>query len=80
MLLGGTPLLRKYGGTLLGASCKDGNEGFFLVAFAVIDNEMDANLMWFLSMLGWALYKDNNYEKNITLVSNRSNGPVNDIV
>jgi len=39
----GTHLLGKYGGILLGATSKDGNEGIFHVAFAIVDNETDNN-------------------------------------
>ncbi|XP_039134903.1 uncharacterized protein LOC120272206 [Dioscorea cayenensis subsp. rotundata] len=46
LYLDGTHLLGKYGGTLLGATGKDGNDGFFHVAFAIIDNETDANWTW----------------------------------
>ncbi|XP_039131790.1 uncharacterized protein LOC120268452 [Dioscorea cayenensis subsp. rotundata] len=42
----GTHLLGKYGGTLLGATGKDGNDGFFHVAFAIINNETDVNGTW----------------------------------
>ena len=43
LFLDGTHLLGKYRGTLLGATGKDGNNGFFHVAFGIVDNETDAN-------------------------------------
>ncbi|XP_039141173.1 uncharacterized protein LOC120278445 [Dioscorea cayenensis subsp. rotundata] len=58
LFIDGTLLLAKYGGILLGATAKDGNEGLFHVAFAIIDNETDENCTWFLATLGDALYAD----------------------
>ncbi|XP_039118108.1 uncharacterized protein LOC120254027 [Dioscorea cayenensis subsp. rotundata] len=43
LFLDGTHLLGKYGGILLGATAKDGNEGFFHLAFAIVDNETNDN-------------------------------------
>lgn len=39
----GMHFLDKYRGTLLGTTSKDTNDGFFHVAFAIINNETDAN-------------------------------------
>ncbi|XP_039118051.1 uncharacterized protein LOC120253919 [Dioscorea cayenensis subsp. rotundata] len=77
LYLDGTHLLGKYEGTLLGAMGKDGNDGFFHVAFAIVDNEMDANWTWFLSKLGDTIYNDDEYVKLITFISDRSKGLIN---
>ncbi|XP_039122108.1 uncharacterized protein LOC120258735 [Dioscorea cayenensis subsp. rotundata] len=75
-----THLLGKYGGILSGATGKDGNEGIFHVAFAVIDNETDDNWTWFLTTLGEALYGESDYEEVIIFISDRSKGLVNAVV
>ncbi|XP_039138740.1 uncharacterized protein LOC120276066 [Dioscorea cayenensis subsp. rotundata] len=62
LYLDGTHLLGKYGGTLLGATGKDGNDGFFHVAFAI---------------LGDTIYDDDEYVKIITFISDRSKGLIN---
>ncbi|XP_039141172.1 uncharacterized protein LOC120278444 [Dioscorea cayenensis subsp. rotundata] len=77
--LDGTHLLGKYGGILLGATSKDGNEGFFHLAFAIVDNETDDNWIWFTPTLGDVIYGDDNYTNIITFISNRSKGLVNAI-
>ena len=56
---------------MFGATSKDENDRFFHVVLAVVDNEMDANLMWILLELGDALYGDDNYERIITFVLDR---------
>ena len=43
LLLNGTRLFGKYRGPLLGMTNKDGNNGFFYIAFAIVDNETDTN-------------------------------------
>ncbi|XP_039133259.1 uncharacterized protein LOC120270312 [Dioscorea cayenensis subsp. rotundata] len=80
LYLDGTYLLGKYGGTLLGATGKDGNDGFFHVAFAIVDNETDVNWTWFLSKLGDTIYDDDEYVKLITFISNRSKGLINAVL
>ncbi|XP_039134333.1 uncharacterized protein LOC120271720 [Dioscorea cayenensis subsp. rotundata] len=77
LYLDGTHLLGKYGGTLLGATGKDGNDGFFHVAFAIVDNETDVNWTWFLSKLGDTIYDDDEYVKLVTFISDRSKGLIN---
>ncbi|XP_039146836.1 uncharacterized protein LOC120284095 [Dioscorea cayenensis subsp. rotundata] len=77
LFVDGTRLLGKYGGILLGATIKDGNEGIFHVAFAIVDNKTDDNWTWFLATLGEALYIEDDYEKVITFISDRSKGLVN---
>ncbi|CAH9129598.1 unnamed protein product [Cuscuta epithymum] len=51
LFLDSTLLYAKYQGTLLAAIGSDGNDGFFPVAFAVVDEETDDNWHWFLSEL-----------------------------
>ncbi|XP_017231450.1 uncharacterized protein LOC108205860 [Daucus carota subsp. sativus] len=46
-----TPLNSKYKGMLLSATAADGNDAFFPLAFAVVDEESDENWHWFLSHL-----------------------------
>ncbi|XP_039138747.1 uncharacterized protein LOC120276076 [Dioscorea cayenensis subsp. rotundata] len=75
-----THLLGKYGGTLLGATGKDGNDGFFHVAFAIVDNETDANWTWFLSKLRDTINYDDEYVKIITFIYDRSKGLINAVV
>ncbi|XP_039130959.1 uncharacterized protein LOC120267387 [Dioscorea cayenensis subsp. rotundata] len=79
LFLDGTHLLGKYGGILLGATAKDGNEGLFHLVFAIVDNETDDNWTWFISTLGDAIYSEDDYHKIITFISNRSKGLVNAI-
>ncbi|XP_039119936.1 uncharacterized protein LOC120256291 [Dioscorea cayenensis subsp. rotundata] len=79
LFLDGTHLLGKYGGILLGATAKDGNEGLFHLAFAIVDNETDDNWTWFISTLGDAIYGEDDYHKIITFISDRSKGLVNAI-
>ncbi|XP_039135771.1 uncharacterized protein LOC120273203 [Dioscorea cayenensis subsp. rotundata] len=79
LFLDGTHLLGKYGGILLGATAKDGNEGFFHLAFAIVDNETDANWTWFISTLGDAIYGNDDYTNIITFISDQSKGLVNAI-
>ncbi|XP_039146879.1 uncharacterized protein LOC120284150 [Dioscorea cayenensis subsp. rotundata] len=79
LFIDGTHLLAKYGGILLGATAKDGNEGLFHVAFAIVDNENDENWTWFLTTLREALYGKDTYDKIIAFISDRSKGLVNAI-
>ncbi|XP_039130960.1 uncharacterized protein LOC120267389 [Dioscorea cayenensis subsp. rotundata] len=67
----------RYGGILLGATEKDGNEGFFHLVFTIVDNETDNNWTWFISKLGDALYGDDEYHDIITFISDQSKGLVN---
>ncbi|XP_039123296.1 uncharacterized protein LOC120259902 [Dioscorea cayenensis subsp. rotundata] len=80
LFIDGTHLLAKYGGILLGAMAKDGNDGLFHVAFAIVDNEIDENWTWFLATLGEALYGQDTYDKIITFISDRSKGLVNTVM
>ncbi|XP_039116630.1 uncharacterized protein LOC120252524 [Dioscorea cayenensis subsp. rotundata] len=80
LFIDGTHLLGKYGGTLLGATSKDGNDGFLHVTFVIVDNKMDSNWTWVLLKLGDALNEDNDYMKIITFISDKSNGLISAIV
>ncbi|KAE8685794.1 Pseudouridine synthase family protein isoform 1 [Hibiscus syriacus] len=51
LFLGSTSLKSKYGGELLSATALDGNDGIFLVAFAIVDLLSDDNWHWFLQQL-----------------------------
>lgn len=46
--IGRTFLKGKYGGVMFIASCKDGNEQFYPLAFGIGDSENDASWEWFL--------------------------------
>lgn len=49
--VGGTDWKAKYRGTLFFATCKDGNDQLFPLAFGIGDLENDASWHWFLSKL-----------------------------
>ncbi|OVA04269.1 hypothetical protein BVC80_1623g18 [Macleaya cordata] len=51
LFLDGTFLKSKYKGCLLAATGKNGNEGIFPLAYAVVVSEDDANWLWFLQNL-----------------------------
>ena len=54
LFLVGTHLLWRYGGISFGAT--NVNEGFFHLAFAIVENETFENWTWFTSTLGDAVY------------------------
>ncbi|XP_055811163.1 uncharacterized protein LOC129880923 isoform X2 [Solanum dulcamara] len=70
LFLDSTVLYAKYQGTLLAAVGADGNDGVFVVAFAVVDEETDDNWHWFLSELKSAI----STSRPITFVSAFQNG------
>ena len=70
-------MLGRYGEILLEATGKDGNEGFFHLAFAIVENEANKNWTWFVSTLGDALYDKDVYYKIIMFISDRSKVLVN---
>ncbi|XP_028077880.1 uncharacterized protein LOC114279806 [Camellia sinensis] len=59
LFLDGTFLKGKYKGQLLAATTKDGNNGLFPVAFAIVDSETTANWSWdhLVSSLGDCAYE-----------------------
>lgn len=70
IFLDSTLLYSKYQGTLLAATAADGNDDFFPVAFAVVDEETENNWHWFLSQLKSAL----STSEQITFVSDFQKG------
>ncbi|KAL4311594.1 hypothetical protein GQ457_01G029640 [Hibiscus cannabinus] len=54
-----TSLKSKYGGELFTATALDGNDGIFLVAFAIVDVLSDDNWHWFLQQLKTVLSTHN---------------------
>lgn len=63
-------LKSKYQGSLLAATAADGDDGFFPVAFAIVDVESDDNWHWFLQQLKTALPMS----RGLTFVSDREKG------
>lgn len=61
--LNGAHLLGKYEGILLGATCKNGNEVLFHIAFAIIYNETNNNWASFLTSLVEGLYNEDDYKE-----------------
>ncbi|XP_042055140.1 uncharacterized protein LOC121799748 isoform X1 [Salvia splendens] len=70
LFLDSTLLYSKYQGTLLAATAADGNDDFFPVAFAVVDEETEDNWHWFLLQLKSAL----STSEQITFVSDFQKG------
>ncbi|XP_028122131.1 uncharacterized protein LOC114319327 [Camellia sinensis] len=60
LFLDGTFLKGSFKGNLLAATAKDGNQGLFLVAFAIIDSKNAANWAWFLKNLANVVVGDRN--------------------
>lgn len=71
LYLDATSLKSKYREILLVATAVDGNEGFFPVAFAIVDLETDGTWHWFLEQLKSAL---STLQQPITFVSDREKG------
>lgn len=67
LFLEATSLRSKYGEIILTANAIDGNDGFFLVAFAIVDIEDDSNWHWFLEQLKAAILNS----QSITFVFDR---------
>ncbi|KAF7153246.1 hypothetical protein RHSIM_Rhsim01G0059300 [Rhododendron simsii] len=65
-----TPLKSKHHEVLLTATALDGDDGFFPVAFAIVDVENDDHWLWFLEQLKSALPN----METITFVSDREKG------
>ncbi|XP_028105091.1 uncharacterized protein LOC114304124 [Camellia sinensis] len=68
LFLDGTFLKGRYNGQLLAATTKDGNQGLFPVAFAIVDSESESNWSWFLYELSKVIADD----RRMTFVSNRN--------
>ncbi|XP_028070439.1 uncharacterized protein LOC114272923 [Camellia sinensis] len=58
LFLDGTFLKERYKGQLLTATAKDGNQGLFPVAFAIVDSESESNWSWFLYELSKVIADD----------------------
>lgn len=72
LFLDGTFLKGRFKGTLLAATAKDGNQGLFSVAFAIVDSENTCNWKWFLRHLSEVI----GYSKTLTFVSDCNAGLV----
>ncbi|XP_028093424.1 uncharacterized protein LOC114293541 [Camellia sinensis] len=70
LFLDGTFLKGKYKDQLLEATAKDGNNGLFLVAFAIVDSKTTINWSWFLHELG----KDVDAKCQITFILDHNLG------
>ncbi|CAL5378075.1 unnamed protein product [Camellia sinensis] len=70
LFVDGTFLEGRYKGHLLAATSKDGNQGLFPLAFAIVDAENQDNWMWFLSQLLKAVGSG----RRLTFVSDRQHG------
>ncbi|XP_062017896.1 uncharacterized protein LOC133734288 isoform X1 [Rosa rugosa] len=69
-------LKSKYKGQLIGATGKDGNQGYFPFAFAIMDSESDENWSWFFDNLAKVLTPEG---RTITFVSDRNKGLIEGI-
>ncbi|KAL7173014.1 hypothetical protein ACSBR2_032477 [Camellia fascicularis] len=68
LFLYGTFFKGRFKGTLLAAIAKDGNQGLFPVAFAIVDSETSSNWEWFLRHLAEVV----DGARNLTFVSDRN--------
>ncbi|EYU35362.1 hypothetical protein MIMGU_mgv1a001676mg [Erythranthe guttata] len=64
-------LKSKYQGSLLAATAADADDGFFPVAFAIVNVESDENWKWFLQQLKTAL---STTPRGLTFVADREKG------
>ncbi|XP_028110758.1 uncharacterized protein LOC114309248 [Camellia sinensis] len=70
IFLDATFLKGHFKGFLLVATAKDGNQGLFPLAFAVVDSENTTNWSWFLQSLAHVL----NGDRPLTFISDRNAG------
>ncbi|XP_028051169.1 uncharacterized protein LOC114255816 [Camellia sinensis] len=70
LFVDGTFLKGRYKGNLLATTSKDGNQGVFPLAFAIVDAENQDNWMWFLSQLLKAVGSS----RRLTFVTDRQHG------
>ncbi|XP_028124405.1 uncharacterized protein LOC114321440 [Camellia sinensis] len=68
LFLDGTFLKGRFKGFLLAATAKDGNQGLFPLAYAIVDSENHTNWGWFLQHLANVVPND----RTLTFVSNRN--------
>ncbi|CAL8161865.1 unnamed protein product [Prunus armeniaca] len=66
----------KYNGQLICATGRDGNQGFFPFAFAIVDSENEENWRWFFENLAKVLTPQG---RTITFVSNHNRGATEDV-
>ncbi|KAL7214473.1 hypothetical protein ACSBR1_026811 [Camellia fascicularis] len=70
LFLDGTFLKGRFKGVLLVATAKDGNQGLFPLAYAIVDSENNTNWGWFLQHLANVVPSD----RTFTFVSDRNVG------
>ncbi|XP_030969820.1 uncharacterized protein LOC115990099 [Quercus lobata] len=70
--LDGCHLKGKFGGQLLSATAKDGNDNIFLVAMAVVEQENKDSWTWFLEQFADDIGRPN--ELNLVFISDRQKG------
>ncbi|CAL2280418.1 unnamed protein product [Prunus armeniaca] len=74
LFIDATFLKSKYKGQLLCASGKNGNQGFYPLAFGVVDSKTEENLTWFLQHLAFILLP---MGRLVTFFSDRNQGLLN---
>ncbi|KAL6557374.1 hypothetical protein OROMI_017724 [Orobanche minor] len=70
LFIDGTFMIGRAKGTLLGATAKDGDNGLFPVAIAIVSAENTSNWVWFLEKLRDFVH----HEKEICYLSDRNTG------
>lgn len=71
LCLDGTHIKNKYKGHMLAATGKNGNQGIYPLAFAIVDSEDENNWTWFLTNLYKILEPQG---RKITFISDRNKG------